>query len=117
MSWRDRYPEEELTCIRCLRAIDKNDLDRLLWCDECRHSARRKATLYGMLAGALIAVVLGLWIWLVVEPTVFVGGWVGAVLAAWWLGAKVARELLFGIMRFRNGKAVEASPPGAGESP
>jgi len=32
-------------------------------------------------------------------------------IAAVWIGSKVARELIYGAMRFRNAHAVEAMPP------
>jgi hypothetical protein len=33
------------------------------------------------------------------------------VIAAVWIGSKVAREIAYGVMRFRNTRAVEARPP------
>jgi hypothetical protein len=62
--------------------------------------------------GAVLAALLALWIWLVVQPSDLVlGGWIATVVAALWIGSKVAREVAYGVQRFRNRKAVEASPP------
>ena len=41
-----------------------------------------------------------------------VTGWIGTVAAAIWIGQKVAREIVYGAMRFKNARAVDAVPPG-----
>jgi hypothetical protein len=33
------------------------------------------------------------------------------VVAAIWIGSKVAREIAYGAMRFKNARAVDAMPP------
>lgn len=123
--WRERYPDE-VTCVRCLEVRDKAELDRLLWCEACRRRARARAVRWGWMAGALAAAGLAVWIWLVVEPSdLVVGGWIATVVAALWIGSKVAREIAYGMERLRNRRAVEAAPPvdpeagrgGASESP
>lgn len=112
VSWRDRFGDE-ITCVRCLEVRDTVEVDRLLWCERCRLQARDRAARVGWLFGVVGALVLSAWIWLEVEPTdLVVGGWIATVVAAGWIGSKVARELAYGVMRFRNRRAVEASPPG-----
>jgi len=60
-----------------------------------------------------LAVVLALWIWLYIQPSdLVIGGWIATVVAALWVGARVGREIAYGVMRFNNYKAVEAVPPG-----
>ena len=112
-TWWDRYPEDELTCVRCLRTWHRTDLDRLLWCEECRAAARARSSRLGMIVGAVLAALLALWIWRGVEPSpdLVLGGWVATVVAAYWIGSKIARELAYGHERFHNRRAVEASPP------
>jgi len=114
-TWRDRYPDE-VTCIRCLELKDQMLLDRLLWCAECRARARNRAGWWGWLGGLIFGACVALYIWIVIRPTdLVIGGWVGTVIAAIWIGAKVAREISYGVMRFRNAHAVDATPPeGAG---
>lgn len=113
--WRERYPEE-VTCIRCLRVWEVEDLDRLLWCPECREAARARAGRMGWLTGAVVAGLLAIWIWIWIRPSnLIMGGWIATVVAALWIGARVCRELFYGIMRFRNRKAVEARPPEVAE--
>jgi hypothetical protein len=109
--WRSRFPET-VTCIRCLQERDVEDMDRLLWCGQCRLSARRRSALWGWSAGALFAAVLAIWIWVYIQPSdLILGGWIATVVAGLYLSSRVAREIAFGVMRFQNRKATEASPP------
>jgi hypothetical protein len=112
-AWRSRFPDRA-TCVRCLQEKDLEEMDRLLWCEECRDTARQRAGLWGWAAGAVFAAVLALWIWVFIHPSdMIIGGWIATVVAALWVGARVAREIVFGVMRFNNRKAAEAVPPGA----
>ncbi len=111
MTWEERTPEE-VTCVRCLEFKERRDLDRLLWCDDCCDAARRWAASRGWAVGAGLAVVLSLWIWLVIRPSdLVIGGWIGTVLAALYVSARVAREILYGATRFGKRSAVKAVPP------
>jgi hypothetical protein len=108
--WRERYPDQ-VTCVRCLRPGDLMELDRLLWCDRCRQRARDRAGWWGWLGGVLFGAGVALYIWAVIRPTdLVIGGWIATVVAAVWIGAKVAREIVYGAMRLRNARAVEATP-------
>lgn len=110
-AWRSRYPERA-TCVRCLQERDLDEMDRLLWCEECRDVARRRAAAWGWLAGVLFAAGLALWIWLVIQPSdLVIGGWIATVVAALWIMSRVGREIAYGAMRFTNRKAAEARPP------
>lgn len=116
VSWRDRYPAE-VTCIRCLDVFDQMLLDRLLWCESCRARARNRATWWGWAGGFAFGAVVAAYVWLVIRPSdLVIGGWIATLVAAVWIGAKVAREFVYGAMRFRNARAVEAVPP-AGVEP
>lgn len=107
----DRYPDE-IACLRCLEVKDVEDLDRLLWCERCRRRARDRAGWWGWLIGLIFAACIAAYIWLVIHGSrALIGGWVAAVVAALWLGSKVGREIVYGAMRFRNTRAVEAVPP------
>jgi hypothetical protein len=114
-AWRSRFPDQA-TCVRCLQEKDLEGMDRLLWCEECREAARQRSALWGWGAGLVLAAILALWIWLVVQPSDLVmGGWIATVVAALWIGARVGREVVYGVLRFKNRKAVEAVPPGPGD--
>ena len=111
MSWRDRYPDE-VTCVRCLEVHDQVLLDRLLWCADCRARARNRAAWWGWLAGLVFGTGVAAYVWFVIRPSdLVVGGWVATIVAAIWIGQKVAREMIYGAMRFTNARAIEAVPP------
>lgn len=115
VSWRSRYPDE-VTCVRCLEVYDQMLLDRMLWCEECRQKARARASWYGWLGGLAFGAVVAAYVWLVIQPSdLVIGGWIATLVAAVWIGSKVARELVYGIMRFKNARAVEAVPPAASD--
>lgn len=91
-------------------------MDRLLWCESCRESARQRSATWGWGIGLVLAVCLALWIWLYIQPSsLVIGGWIATVVASLWVGARVGREVAYGVFRFNNRKAVEAVPPGPGD--
>ena len=118
VTWRDRYPEGFVTCVRCLRTYDVIELDRLLWCEECQARARARAMRQGWLIGLGFASVLGVYVWMTIRPSadLIPAAWVATFLAAVWIGSKVGREFAYGAMRFRNARAVEAVPPELSET-
>jgi hypothetical protein len=62
----------------------------------------------------VVAGLLALWIWLFIKPSdLVIGGWIATVVAGLWVGARVSKEVAFGVIRFTNRKAVEAVPPGS----
>ncbi len=114
-AWKSRFPDLA-TCIRCLEEKDVEEMDRLLWCESCQEAARQRAALWGWGFGGLLAALLGLWIWLVLQPTqLIIGGWIATVVAALWIGSRVGKEVAYGVLRFSNRKAAEAVPPTIGE--
>jgi hypothetical protein len=72
-----------------------------------------RATRWGRIAGTVLAAALAAWIWLVIQPDpeLVLGGWAATILAAWWIGGRVAREIVYGAQRFTNRGAREATPP------
>lgn len=98
--------------MRCLEPHDQMQLDRLLWCDRCRMRARERASWWGWAGGVAFGIGLGIYIQVGIRPTdLVIGGWIASLVAAVWIGQKVARELVYGAMRFENARAVEAAPP------
>ena len=115
-TWRDRYPDE-VTCVRCLEVHDQMLLDRILWCDGCRRRARNRAAWWGWLGGLGFGLSVAAYVWVVIRPTdLVIGGWLATVVAAIWIGQKISRELVYGTMRLRNARAVDAVPPAAAEA-
>ncbi len=101
----------EAKCLLCLQIKPREDLDRLLWCDTCKEAAQAQAFRRSWYFGLAVAVVLALWIWLYVQPELLIGGWIGVVVAAFYLSARVAREVLYTVARMRDPSAVGAVPP------
>lgn len=102
----------EGTCQRCLQTKPRQDLDRLLWCDACVTKAQARAVTQSWYVGLAVAVVLALWIWLYIQPSsLVIGGWIGTVVGAFYVSARVVRELLYAAARLCSGPAVEALPP------
>jgi len=102
--------------VRCLAVYDQMLLDRLLWCDRCRSRARDRASWWGWVGGVGFGAAVAVYIWGVIRPSDLVlGGWVATVVAAVWIGAKVAREVIYGVMRTRNVSGVEVAPADARE--
>ncbi len=102
----------EATCLICLQTAPRQDLDRRLWCDACREAAQARAASRSWYVGLAVAVVLVLWIWLYIQPSnLVIGGWIGTILGAFYVSARVTREVLYTVARMRSPPAVEAVPP------
>lgn len=100
--WRDRLGDE-VVCVVCGEVRDSTDVDRMLWCEDCRAHARARAARVGLYVGLAAAGALALWIALAVQPSrMIAGAWIASVVAAGWLGAKMAREIAYGIYRSRD---------------
>jgi hypothetical protein len=112
VDWRDRFPED-VTCVRCLRVKPVEELDRLLWCEECQVAARRRAARRGWGAGFALALLLAGYIWFVIQPdlSLIPTAWLATLAVAFYLGGRVARELFYGSERLFNRRAAEAEPP------
>lgn len=95
-------PADQMACVHCGEMHDAVEMDRLLWCERCRRVERNRAGWWGWVIGLTFAACVGAYVWFVVHPTdVVIGGWVGTVVAAAWIGSKVGREMVFGILRAR----------------
>ncbi|MDE0073548.1 MAG: hypothetical protein OXU32_06160 [Gammaproteobacteria bacterium] len=91
---------DEIQCSRCGELRDRSDVDRLLWCVGCRARARLIATRRARIAATGLAVIVAGYIWGIIRPTdVVIGGWIATVIAAYWIGGKLAREIFYGIER------------------
>ena len=97
--WKDRLGDE-VECVICGETRDSTDVDRTLWCEDCRAGARARAQRLGALNGVLIAGLLSIYVWRTIQPTDLVlGGWAACMVAAGWIGMKITTEVAFGVMR------------------
>ncbi len=91
---------DEIQCSRCGELRDRGDVDRLLWCVACRARARLVAARRARVAATVLATIVAGYIWGVIRPTdVVIGGWIATVVAAYWIGGRLAREIFYGIER------------------
>jgi hypothetical protein len=108
---RDSFTDG-VPCVRCQVMIERVDLDRILWCEDCVEFARRKALGLGRWVGGMVAALLAAYIWWVIDPSPqWMGVWVGLILASFYLAGRLAREVLYGIERIRGSKAAGGPPP------
>jgi hypothetical protein len=97
------YDDDTLRCRRCGQVRTTDELDRTLWCDECRLAERRRAGWLGRAAGFAAAVALSFWIAIAVRPAPdFRVLWALVVLVAFYLLSRLGQELFYGIIRVRN---------------
>ena len=102
----------EAACLLCLQTKPREDLDRILWCEECLEAAQNRAPSQSWYVGLAVAVALVLWIWLYVHvSTLGIGPWIGMVLAAFYVSARMAREVLYTVARVRGGAAAPHATP------
>ena len=93
----------DIACANCGRSCLASDLDRYLWCESCITVVRERAKRVGWICGAVLAAALALWIYFVQQPSrMLIGGWLGAVLATFWLGGRAGMEVTYGFLRFRG---------------
>lgn len=97
------YDEELARCRRCLRPTPGDDLDRILWCEECVAAERKRAARWGRGLAFAAATLLGVWIALAIRPSDSFRYLYGLVIVvAFVLGSRLGTELVFGIARVRN---------------
>lgn len=107
-AWYDGTPDHTALCVRCGELSDLMALDRMLWCDRCRFLGRERAAWWGWAQGLVFGAAVAAYVFLVVRPTdLVIGGWIATIAAAVWIGARLGREIAFGVMRMKG----EVAPP------
>lgn len=102
--------EDIIRCRRCHREMAADDLDRILWCDECVAAERRRAAWLGRAIAVAAVALLAVWIAAVVRPDAeFRILWALVVIVGYALGARLAHELTFGVNRIRNREGARAA--------
>lgn len=104
------YPEDDaVRCQRCHRVTPGDELDGMLWCEECVAAERRRARRWGRGLGIGAVALLALWIALAIRPgDQFRYLWAIVLIVALGLTVRLARELVFGVVRVRNRPGVRA---------
>lgn len=102
--------DDTLHCRRCGREGTADDLDRMLWCEECVAAGRRRAAWWGRGLALVAAVLFALWIALEVRPGPdFRILWAVLLIFAYYLFARLARELAYGVIRVRDRRSTGVS--------
>lgn len=102
-------------CRRCRRPTPGDDLDRILWCEECVTAERKRAGRWGRGLAFAAATLLGVWIAAALRPAdEFRYLYALVIVVAFVLGSRLGTELVYGIVRVRNrpGAREETYPPG-----
>lgn len=95
--------DDTLRCRRCGRVRTTDELDRMLWCDDCRIAERRRAAWLGRAGAFAAAIALSFWIAIEVQPSDrFLVLWALVVIVAFYLLSRLGQELGYGIARVRN---------------
>ncbi|HSH46508.1 MAG TPA: hypothetical protein VK966_11760 [Longimicrobiales bacterium] len=102
--------EDTLRCRRCGRERTAEELDGMLWCEECIAAERQRAAWWGRGIALVAAVLLAVWIALVIRPgSDFRVLWAVLLVFAWFLFTRLAREISYGVIRIRNRPGVRAT--------
>ena len=109
--------DDAVGCRRCGRVTPGEELDRILWCEECVIAERKRAARWGRGLAFAAATLLGVWIALTISPSGdfrFLYGFV--VVVAFVLGARLGTELVYGIERVRNVPGARTGAPEGDEA-
>ena len=100
MSYRN---DDAVRCQRCRRVTPGDELDGMLWCEDCLAAERRRARRWGWGLALGAVALLALWIALTIRPSdQFRYLWAIVLIVALALALRLAQELVFGVVRIRN---------------
>lgn len=104
--------DDTLRCRRCRQARTSQELDRMIWCEECLRAERRRAAWWGRALAFAAAIALSFWIAVHIQPSDrFLMLWAAVVIVAFFLGTRLGTELVFGIIRVRNEPGARQAGP------
>lgn len=107
--------DDTLHCRRCTRERTADELDRILWCEDCVAAERRRAAWWGRGLALIAAALLALWIAVAIRPgDEFRILWAVLLIFAYYLFTRLARELAYGVIRVRDQPAARADAGGPG---
>ena len=90
-------------CRKCGREVAAEALGSAGVCRDCRSEIIRRATVWSRVAGAVIAGLVAIYIFGVVQPGErFIIGWVALVVVAYFGVAKLTRRVAYDIIRQRS---------------
>lgn len=94
-----------VACDPCGQVFPKGELDENHWCGECRPRMQRRMRLGRHLVAAVIVLPFAIWIWQL-EKFDFLApaAWLLPLVAAYYLGWRIGREVVKGYTRWRRAR-------------
>ena len=102
-----RFGASETNCQSCQRIYAADDLDRFLWCPECRAEVKRRGVRWGRLVGIVAGVAVALYVVLIVKPVRLNLLWALPPLMTYVLTSRIAVSVAQGYYRSRGSIKVE----------
>jgi DNA-directed RNA polymerase subunit RPC12/RpoP len=99
IAWR----ENDYACRNCGRQFPATQLDRRMWCTECRREVIRRATWVARLVGLVAAAALAFWIFTLVGTSPrFLMVYLVMIAAAYFFLFKLTQRVAFEVIRGRG---------------
>ncbi len=106
-----RFGASETKCQSCQQLYPASDLDRYLWCPNCRLAVRRRGAVWGRLVGVISSLGVGSYLYVRVQPsTRFLAIYVLILGLTYVLTSRIAVAVIQGYYRAR-GSVAETPPP------
>ncbi len=103
-----RFGASETNCCSCQQLYPASDLDRYLWCPDCRTAVRRRGTHWGRLVGIVAGVAVAVYLVLIVKPMRLNLLWALPPLMTYVLTNRIAVAVVQGYYRSRGSIQVQA---------
>jgi hypothetical protein len=106
-----RFGAEETNCRSCQQLYKASDLDRYLWCPDCRAAVNRRGARWGWLVGAVASIGVAVYLYVRVHPSGrFLAFYVLILGMTFILTRRIAVAVNHGYYRSRGGAPVPRTP-------
>ncbi len=97
-----RFGADETNCRSCHQLYPASDLDRYLWCPNCRATVRRRGARLGRAVGLLAGAGVALYTVLIVQPVRLRLLWAVPALLTYVLASRIVLSVVHGYYRARG---------------
>ena len=105
-----RFGATVTACRSCEQLYPASDLDRYLWCPQCRKAVRKRGAMWGVVVGSLASLGVGIYVWLSLTlQSRFLAFYVLMLALTYLLTSRIAHAVVLGYYRSRGGVS-EPSP-------
>ncbi len=106
-----RFGADETGCRSCQRLYPASDLDRYLWCPQCRKAVRRRGTLWGVTVGLVASLGVAVYLWLnLTLQSRFAVLYLIMLALTYLLTSRIAHAVVQGYYRSRGGVTGASAP-------